>query len=72
MAKISDVVYGTLIIQSEVCIYAKHFIIILIFGHYLSFIQPLQLECKINAGAEWMVIITLGTAFGIAAEYIST
>ena len=44
--------YGILIVQSEVCIYAKHFIIILIFGQYLSFIQALQLECKIDAGAE--------------------
>ena len=44
--------YEILIVQSEVRIYAKHFIIILIFGQYLSFIQPLQLECKIDAGAE--------------------
>ena len=44
--------YGILIVQSEVWIYAKYFIIILIFGQYLSFIQSLQLECKINAGAE--------------------
>ena len=39
-----------LIIQSEVCIYAKNFITILIFDQCLSFIQPLQLEGKINAG----------------------
>ena len=39
-----------LITQSEVCIYAKHFITILIFGQYMNFIQPLQLKNKINAG----------------------
>ena len=53
-----------LIIQSEVCIYAKHFITILIFGQCLSFIWPLQLEGKINAFT-WVVIITLGSTLGI-------
>ena len=39
-----------LIIQSEVKLYAKHFITILIFDQYMNFIQTLQLEDKINAG----------------------
>ena len=52
MAIVLDICYEVLIIQSEVCIYAKHFITILILGQYLTFIQPLQLECKINAGTK--------------------
>ena len=47
-ANIQHACYRTLVIQSEVSVYAEHFITILIFGQYLSFIQPLQLECMQN------------------------
>ena len=41
-----------LLIQSDVKLYAKHFITILIFCQYMNFIQPLQLGGKINAGTK--------------------